>query len=122
MSYTLGKLLGRGGFGSVYLGTQDETGKQVVIKVVPYNEQTINRIQREVQIPQLLVGHKNIAAVLDARIVADKVYIISEYIANAITLDRWRLPDLDTRQGILTLLDVLYELTEAYLYIHSHDI
>ena len=122
MVYIIGKLLGRGGFGNVYLARDEEIDKTIVVKIVPYNEQTIGRIKREVQLPQLLTGHKNIAAVLDAQVVNSNVYIISEYIANAITLDKWRLPNLDTTEGILILLDVMSDLVDAYIYIHNHDI
>lgn len=122
MSYTLGKLLGRGGFGNVYLGQDNTTNKLVTVKVVPYNEQNIDRLRREFEIGRYLSNHKNIATVINAYIVDDKAYIISEYIANAITLDRWQLPDISTRSGLLILLDVMYELVETYIFIHSQHV
>ncbi len=122
MSYTLGKLLGRGGFGNVYLGKQNDTGKLVTVKVAPYNEQTADRARREVEIGKLLSGHKNIATILNAYVVDNNAYIISEYIANAVTLEQWRLPDISTRDGLLTLLDVMSELIDAYIYIHSKHV
>lgn len=122
MSYTLDKLLGRGGFGSVYLATNNETGKKVTVKVVPYNDQTLGRLRREVDIGRLLSGHKNIATILNVYIVDEKAYIISEHIANAVTLEQWRLPDISTREGLLTILNVMYELIEAYMYIHSKHV
>lgn len=120
--YLLGNLIGSGGFGRVYLGTQTTTGRPVVIKVVPYIQENYNRIRREVEIPSLLKGNKNIAVILDAIVEGDNVYIISEYINNATSLDRWSLPNITTTVGIVTLLNVMYELAQAYIYIHDHHI
>ena len=119
MDYSLGQLIGSGGFGKVYLG-EDTEGNTVVIKVIPAKQKYLSRIKREFKIPQLLAGHKNIAAVIATKLYGDKVYIISEYIAGAISLDKWSVPE--TREGFLILLDVMYELADAYDYMHSQGV
>lgn len=117
MSYTLTKLLGRGAFGSVYLGYNKENGEMVTVKVIPNKAELANRIQREISLPRLLSGHKNIASLLDVQADTNYVYLISEYINHGVPLDRWKIPD-----DIISLLDMMIELTDAYLYIHSFGI
>ncbi len=118
MDYSL-QLIGSGSFGKVYMG-HDKEGNKVVIKVIPVQQKHISRIKREVRIPQLLAGHKNIAAVITAKQYGDKVYIISEYVAGAINLEKWPIPE--TQDGFITILDIMYELADAYDYMHQRRV
>lgn len=122
MNYSLNELIGKGAFGKVFLGEHRETGELVAIKVIPYLKKNINRINREMEIPRLFANHKNIASFIEAKRYGNKIYIISEYITNGITLEKWKLPDLTTREGLLVLLDVMYELADAYDYIHQQGV
>ncbi|MEU5881278.1 serine/threonine-protein kinase [Spirillospora sp. NPDC047279] len=74
--------LGRGGMGTVYLGT-DETGRRVAIKVInlelsddaAFNE----RFRREVTAARQ-VRRFCTAAVLDARLEGEPLYVVTEYV------------------------------------------
>lgn len=120
--YRLERLLGKGGFGRVFLATTRETGVPVVVKAIPFRDENRLRIAREIKIPRLLSGHKNIATIIKAQRISDTIYIISEYIQGAITLEEWEIPDITLGEGLLTTLNVMHELTEAYLYIHTQGV
>ncbi len=80
--YEIGKLLGKGGMGAVYLGRNRETGRQVAIKVmlpkVAADEDAAKTFQREIKITQHL-KHPNIIAFLDHGYVNGVFYLVLEY-------------------------------------------
>lgn len=119
MNYVIGQLIGRGNSGYVYKGFDKRTGKEVVIKHALNNEKILYRLQREAFISKHLGLHKNLANTIDLIVDDKNIYIITEYIANTITLDRWKIPDLQKKEGLLILLDVMYNLIEAFLHIHK---
>lgn len=122
MKYLIGQLIGKGNSGYVYKGVEEETGKEVIIKHALMQEKVLYRLQREVFISKYLGHHKNLANITDLIVDNGNIYVISEYIANTITLDRWKIPDLAKREGLLILLDVMYNLVEAFLHIHKRGV
>lgn len=74
--------LGRGGMGTVYLG-QDETGRRVAIKVInpelSDDEAFHERFRREVTAARQ-VRRFSTAAVLDARLDGEPLYVVTEYV------------------------------------------
>ncbi len=67
-AYRVGSLLGEGGMGSVYEGTQEALNRKVAIKVLksqgPLTESTVTRFAREARAAAEL-GHPNIVQVTD---------------------------------------------------------
>src|SRR4051812_18812518 len=74
--------LGRGGMGTVYLG-QDEAGRRVAIKVInpelSDDEAFHERFRREVTAARQ-VRRFSTAAVLDARLDGEPLYVVTEYV------------------------------------------
>ncbi|MFI0370549.1 serine/threonine-protein kinase [Actinomadura sp. 1N219] len=81
--YRLTGRLGRGGMGTVFLG-EDESGRQVAVKVINAelaDDEAFNeRFRREVTAARQ-VRRFCTAAVLDARLDGEPVYIVTEYVA-----------------------------------------
>ncbi|MGI5207709.1 serine/threonine-protein kinase [Spirillospora sp. CA-108201] len=80
--YVLTARLGRGGMGTVYLG-QDETGRRVAVKVINAeladDEAFHDRFRSEVTAARQ-VSRFCTAAVLDARLDGDPLYVVTEYV------------------------------------------
>eukprot|EP01012_Entosiphon_sulcatum_P012460 TRINITY_DN17812_c0_g1_i1.p1 TRINITY_DN17812_c0_g1~~TRINITY_DN17812_c0_g1_i1.p1 ORF type:complete len:890 (+),score=99.80 TRINITY_DN17812_c0_g1_i1:44-2671(+) len=76
-----GTTLGRGGFGTVYLGMNSHTGQLVAIKELSGMEDGDSKaILREVQLIAPL-QHPHIVRYLGSNISGDKLYIVLEYVA-----------------------------------------
>ncbi|RFS83122.1 serine/threonine protein kinase [Actinomadura spongiicola] len=81
--YRLVGRLGRGGMGTVYLG-EDDAGRQVAVKVINAeladDEAFHERFRREVTAARQ-VSRFCTAAVLDARLDGEPLYVVTEYVA-----------------------------------------
>ncbi|WUI01607.1 serine/threonine protein kinase [Spirillospora sp. NBC_00431] len=81
--YRLTARLGRGGMGTVFLG-EDETGREVAVKVINAeladDEAFHERFRREVTAARQ-VSRFCTAAVLDARLDGEPLYVVTEYVA-----------------------------------------
>lgn len=79
--YTLGKMLGKGSYGEVFLGLDKLSGKQCAVKVIkknPNNRKQKKFIERERTI-MTTVQHENIVRTLDVFDGPSKLAIVSEY-------------------------------------------
>lgn len=79
--YTVGRQLGKGSYGEVFLGTDKISGEQYAIKVIqknPNNRKQKKFIERERTI-MTTVQHHNIVRTLDVFESANKLAIVSEY-------------------------------------------
>lgn len=90
--YTIADLLGSGGFASVYLATDDETGRQAAIKVLHAHTSQpddLRRFERERMSLRALSGHPNIVGVYDSGETTDgQHYTALEYIDGGSVRDR----------------------------------
>ncbi len=90
--YTIADLLGSGGFASVYLATDDETGRQTAIKVLhdhTSKPDDLRRFERERMSLRALSGHPNIVGVYDSGETVDgQHYTVLEYIDGGSVGDR----------------------------------
>lgn len=118
--YTLERLLGEGGVGSVYIGRRIGSDHPYAIKVIDRENRTekdvIDLLLRQGEIPKLLAGHKNVMTVIDAFTNYRDIYIIMEYIEGTTLID-YPIPDNSTKT-----LDLLYQLADGLEYIHSKEI
>ncbi|KAF6143529.1 hypothetical protein GIB67_029698 [Kingdonia uniflora] len=80
-----GKLIGRGTFGSVYVGTNRETGGMCAMKEVdlipddPKSAECIKQLEQEITVLSQL-KHSNIVQYYGSEIVKDRFYIYLEYV------------------------------------------
>ncbi len=81
--YTVTRLLGQGGMGAVYEGTDTQSGARVAIKVmtrgVGEDAELVRRFQREAQIAGG-INHPNVARVLAIGVEDDARFLVMEFI------------------------------------------
>ena len=87
--YALLRILGRGGFGEVWLAERRSTllTTQVALKLPLATDIDIEVVRQEAELWLKASGHPNIVPVLDAEIYDEQVVIASEYVAGGDLLD-----------------------------------
>ncbi len=121
--YRLDELIGRGGMGDVYRGTDVQTGTTVAIKllhesILADNPDIVDRFTREGEALRQL-DHPNIVKVLDTLEEDGRHYLILEYVSGG------SLRDLMDEQGRLPLpavLNVALDLADALTRAHRLNI
>ncbi|MDP2274509.1 MAG: serine/threonine-protein kinase [Archangium sp.] len=109
--YQLGKLLGSGGFGSVYLATHVHTDSTVALKLLKRSlgadQQMLERFLREAR-AAASVGSEHIVRVMDAGLSTDgQAFLALEF------LDGLDLKELNTQQGPLAPLRLVMVVLQA---------
>ena len=124
--YTLERMLGQGGMGSVYLATREVDGfrMQVALKLIRIsvlNEYLHKRFRLERQILARL-AHPNITRLLDGGVTGDGVpYLVTEFI-DGVPLDehiRAKRPDLDERLRIFEAICSAVSFAHRNLIVHG---
>ena len=121
--YRLDDLIGRGGMGDVYRGTDVRTGDTVAIKllhesILADNPDIVDRFTREGEALRQL-DHPNIVKVLDTLEEGGRHYLVLEYVSGG------SLRDLMDEQGRLPLpavLNVALDLADALTRAHRLNI
>jgi serine/threonine protein kinase/Flp pilus assembly protein TadD len=116
-NYRLIRLLGRGGFGEVYLGEHNHLGIQVAIKVL-HGQMTGNEMvqfRNEAQAVARL-RHPHIVSILDFGVEGETAFLIMEYAPNGTLLERHRR---GTRLPLTTIVPYVKQIADALQYAHQ---
>ncbi|MBN1681028.1 MAG: protein kinase [Anaerolineae bacterium] len=121
--YELGDLLGHGGMGDVYLGTDTLDGEPVAIKALhPYivrdNPAIVDRFQREGEALRQL-DHPNIVKILDTIEEDGDHYLVMEYVSGGSLRD---LIEQEGRLPIENILNIALDLADALARAHRMNI
>jgi len=116
--YRLGRLLGRGGMSDVYLAVDQDSGRQVAIKIVRSGDPELAR--RLAQEARALEGfdHPGLVRLLDTGVTGDQAYLVMEYVDGsnlAEILRRGRLAPAATA-------DLGTSVADALAYVHERGI
>lgn len=120
--FEIGKPLGKGKFGRVYLAREKRTGFVVAIKTLEKAELTDNEVmhqlKRELEI-QCRLRHPNIIRLYGYFHDAAKVYIVLEYAREG---DIYKHLKQKKRFDDSTAATLVKQLAAALTYIHSHKV
>ena len=115
------RLLGRGTNSMVYLSENEQTGKQVVLKLLiasNVNQTDIARFMREYEIMSKL-SHKNIGIIYDQHVSEDVIVTLMEHLDGGTLkdhlLDRHRYPEKEAIELMITMFDTL-------AYVHEQGV
>ncbi|KAI3512028.1 hypothetical protein L1887_19191 [Cichorium endivia] len=90
--YSMGKKLGQGQFGTTFLCTEKETGKDFACKSIAKRKLTtkedVEDVRREIQIMHHLAGHPNVISIVGAYEDAVAVHVVMELCAGGELFDR----------------------------------
>jgi len=120
--YEITKLLGRGGMGVVYLACDEDSSREVVVKMIAPvlrdDEEAVARFEREARRLKGL-DHPNIVRFLDYGCEDDLSYIVMEYV------DGELLRDVLERQKKLSFREfvpIASQVLKGVGYAHSRDV
>ncbi len=118
--YTLVRLLGRGGFGEVWLA--DKPGElltpQVALKLPLDPDPNLDAIKREARVWLQASGHPNVLPVQDALIFNGQVVIISEYAAGG-SLAAWLKKHGGKAPSVAAAIAMTSHILAGLAYLHT---
>jgi serine/threonine-protein kinase len=115
-SYTIERELGGGGMSIVFVATDNTLGRQVVVKVLPYDlaaSVSVDRFKREIMLSAAL-QHPNIVPVLSAGQAEQLPYFIMPYVEGESVRTRMARGPLSVRETVSILKDVARALAYAH--------
>jgi eukaryotic-like serine/threonine-protein kinase len=118
--YTVLRVIGRGGMGTVYVARDETLGREVAFKVsnAPASGSGLDeRLRREARVLATL-DHPGIAPVHDAGVLADGRLFYVMKLVRGVTLER-HARDLETES---LKLSVFERVTETVAFAHAHGI
>lgn len=119
--YTLGEVLGRGGFSTVLKGYDTKFDKSVAIKridICSMSKEELNNVEQEIELIKSL-QHAHIISFYDSKCTSNYIYMILEY------ADRGSLRQIYQNYGKFSEFEVVYCIRQALLglkYLHDHGI
>jgi len=115
--YRVTRLLGRGGFGSVYAAVHEVVGQPVALKILDRNRidqaQSLERFFREARAAGQ-IGHPNIVRVLDAGTAEGGVPFIAMDLVDGVALSSIPAGELDVARVVRIGVEVLRALEAAH--------
>ena len=115
--YTIKKLLGRGGMGSVYLGVKENRSQLVAIKVLFHDRfntpQLLKRFLKEAQIASRLI-HPNIVTVFEVGRTKSCHYMVMEYLPESLRERLRRNQRIRTSEALF----IVRQVAAALFYAH----
>jgi len=116
--YKILKLIGSGGFGTVYLAFDTWLAQEVAIKVPHRQEEELSKLIKEARL-QAFLRHPNIASLLTVEKKEGIFFLVMEYVdgTNLSTLIKKK-----RRLDIKTTLNFLTQILEAVAYAHSKNV
>ena len=115
-AYTIERELGGGGMSIVFVATDNTLGRQVVIKVLPYDlaaSVSVDRFKREIMLSAAL-QHPHIVPVLSAGQAEQLPYFIMPYVDGESVRARMARGPLSVRETVSILKDVARALAYAH--------
>lgn len=125
--YVIMKLLGRGGMAEVYLARQKSNDRLVAIKLLyPYltdDQKFVDRFMREARTMSAISTHPYIVDVYDFNFVADRHYIVMEYVSGGSLKDL--IGEYRSAGGVMPLgqaCKIFLQITDALTYAHTNGL
>lgn len=113
-TYRTVSLLGKGSFGEVFRGVQDQTGGLVAIKfLLREQELALDRFQSEAQLLQRLSNEQHVVRILDLNLGTPRPFIVLEY------CDRGTLHSLIKRLHWRDVCNIVCHVATALNSVHA---
>ena len=106
--------IGKGGYGSVFIGKNTRTDDAVAVKIIEIDEDTMKYIDRESRLLKTC-KHKNIIEVFDIQPTKTELFIIMEY-CSAGNLNQYVEKNSITYERCVSFME---DITEAVDFLHN---
>ena len=118
--YRLVSLIGRGGFGEVWLAVRQTSllTTKVAVKLPLDDQIDIDAIKREAALWEHASGHPNVLPIIEANIYDDQVVIVSEYASDGSLADLLKERTLSVQEAV----DMLFGILAGLEFLHSKQI
>lgn len=117
--YTLGRLLGRGGSGTVYEARQHSTGRTVALKLLDVDvagPEVLRRFSRERSAMGGLAGHPHIVSIIDAGLHAGRPWLTMDLCSGG------SLADVAEPMPVAQVVSLLHTVGSALAVAHAHGV
>lgn len=113
-----GQEVGSGMSGSVWLCKQRKTGKECVIKELPFSKEDFDQMQNEVNL-YMKLDHPNISRLLEVIVTGDSVCLVMEYCSGGELFDR-----LCEAKSYCEAVckKIVKQMLNAVHYLHTHGV
>mmetsp|Transcript_3749 Transcript_3749/g.11165 ORF Transcript_3749/g.11165 Transcript_3749/m.11165 type:complete len:403 (-) Transcript_3749:151-1359(-) len=118
--YTFGRVIGKGSYGEVIMGTEKSTGESVAIKVMERTDdpQELEFLKREIEVMRSL-NHLNLVRTYDIFDNDKKLYIVMEFVPEG---DLFDVIAEETNFTEANAAQVMREILIAVQYLHDRGI
>jgi len=118
--YKLVSLIGRGGFGEVWLAVRQTSllTTKVAVKLPLDDQIDIDAIKREAALWEQASGHPNVLPIIEANIYDDQVVIVSEYASSGSLADLLKERKLSVPEAV----DMIFGILAGLEFLHSKQI
>lgn len=121
--YILQRLLGRGGFGDVWLGQREGAlaTTQVAVKLPHADAESLKSLREEAQIWVKVGGHPNVLPIIEADVYDGQVAVVSEYVADG-SLNDWLTRHGDSPIPLGEAIELVLGLLVGLEHLHARKI
>lgn len=109
--YKIKRVLGKGGFGTVYLAENLKVGNLVAIKVVPEDEKDMSLVAEKDLLKEL--RHPAIPMIIDIETSQGAIYLIEEYVEGV------SLKELKHKLKEDEVIEIMKQLIDVLTYLHT---
>lgn len=116
--FTLGRKLGEGRFGTVFVSIEKATGKEYACKVIEKRKlitcEDVEGLRREIQIMHHLIANPNVAFIQDAYEDSEAVYIVMEFCRGGVLFDTIKERGHYTEKEAAKLLRTIVTMVQSF--------
>lgn len=118
--YVLERLLGKGGFGEVWLATRQGSlvNTRLAVKLPIASQVNVDAIRREANLWAKIGGHPNIMPIFEATVYDGQVVIVSEYAAEG-TLADWMVNGQRANSSTRDVLKIILGVLSGLSHLHK---
>lgn len=110
--------LGRGSYGSVYIGTERKTSVKVAIKKISIdNDKKATSVMEEIRILKAIEDHKNIIKLIDFYYLNKSIWVVMEFCEEG-DLNQYIIK---TKAAMSERLKIMYQCACAVTHLHEQE-